>query len=130
MLIFREKYCRYRYAHVFFEFEKDMLAALKLNLEFKKGNIPPQRLFWSKEDEHICNICGNPKYFAKDCDNKNINKTSLKKTISGADNWKNLKKSYADVAKSSNNIRNGRNSNNSPPHLRGLNKSHNDHNLK
>ncbi|GBC02524.1 hypothetical protein RclHR1_04670002 [Rhizophagus clarus] len=37
---------------------------------------------------------------AADCNNKTINKPSGKKFVSGADNWKNLKKSYADTAKS------------------------------
>jgi hypothetical protein len=35
---------------------------------------------------------------AKDCTNKDINKSTSKKFISGTDNWKNLKKSYAEAA--------------------------------
>ncbi|GBB96475.1 hypothetical protein RclHR1_27630001 [Rhizophagus clarus] len=37
---------------------------------------------------------------AATCNNKNINKPPGKKFVSGANNWKNLKKSYADAAKS------------------------------
>ena len=71
-----------------------------MNIEFKKGNAPPRKLYWSKEEDRICNICGNPAHLAKECDNKEINKSANKKFVSGADNWKNLKRSYADAAKS------------------------------
>jgi hypothetical protein len=71
-----------------------------MNIEFKKGNAGVRKLYWSKEDDRICNICGNPTHMAKDCTNKDINKSQSKRFVSGADNWKNLKKSYADVAKS------------------------------
>ncbi|GBB98667.1 hypothetical protein RclHR1_32940002 [Rhizophagus clarus] len=59
-----------------------------------------RQLYWSQESDCICNICSNPSHMAATCNNKNINKTPGKKFVSGADNWKNLKKSYADAAKS------------------------------
>ncbi|GBB98640.1 hypothetical protein RclHR1_32890003 [Rhizophagus clarus] len=58
-----------------------------------------RQLYWSQESDRICNICGNPSHMAATCNNKNINKPPSKKFVSGADNWKNLKKSYADAAK-------------------------------
>ncbi|GBB97588.1 hypothetical protein RclHR1_30040002 [Rhizophagus clarus] len=59
-----------------------------------------RQLYWSQESDRICNICGNPSHMTATCNNKNINKSPGKKFVSGADNWKNLKKSYADAAKS------------------------------
>ncbi|PKY58546.1 hypothetical protein RhiirA4_480544, partial [Rhizophagus irregularis] len=99
-VMIRGKYQRCRYAYIHFSSRDDMIAARQMNIEFKKGNAGVQKLYWSKEDDRICNICGNPMHMAKDCNNKDINKSSSKKFVSGADNWKNLKKSYADAAKS------------------------------
>ncbi|RGB42741.1 hypothetical protein C1646_662025 [Rhizophagus diaphanus] len=53
--------------------EKNLLTAQKMKIKFKKSNTT--------------------------CTNKDINKSPTKKFVSGADNWKNLKKSYADAAK-------------------------------
>ncbi|GBB95393.1 hypothetical protein RclHR1_25250001 [Rhizophagus clarus] len=98
-LIRNGKYCKSRYAYVEFATEEDMQAALDMTIEFKKGNMNPRKLFWSKEDARICNICGSPNHMANACDNKDINKSPNKKFVSGAENWKNLKKSYADAVK-------------------------------
>ncbi|PKK56387.1 hypothetical protein RhiirC2_800136 [Rhizophagus irregularis] len=86
-----------------------------MNIEFKKGNAGVRKLYWSKEEDHICNICGNPTHMAKDCTNKDINKSQSKRFVSSADNWKNLKKSYAEVAKSKQKPRNSSKSNNDIP---------------
>ncbi|RGB26286.1 hypothetical protein C1646_770608 [Rhizophagus diaphanus] len=98
-VMIRGKYQRYHYAYVHFSSEKDLLAVQKMKIEFKKGNTSARQLYWSKEEDRICNICGNPDHMAKECNNKDINKSPTKKFVSRADNWKNLKKSYADVAK-------------------------------
>ncbi|CAB4403381.1 unnamed protein product [Rhizophagus irregularis] len=112
-VMIRGKYQRCHYAYIHFSSQDDIVAARQMNIEFKKGNAGVRRLYWSKEDDRICNICGNPNHMAKDCTNKDINKSSSKKFISGADNWKNLKKSYADAAKSKQKPRNNvSNSNN------------------
>ncbi|CAB4442732.1 unnamed protein product [Rhizophagus irregularis] len=57
-----------------------------MNIEFKKGNAGIRKLYWSKEDDRICNICGNPTHMAKDCTNKDINKSSSKKNNSSKSN--------------------------------------------
>ncbi|PKY53897.1 hypothetical protein RhiirA4_426377 [Rhizophagus irregularis] len=99
-VMIRGKYQRCRYAYIHFSSRDDLVAARQMNIEFKKGNAGVRKLYWSKEDDRICNICGNPMHMAKDCNNKDINKSTSKKFVSGADNWKNLKKSYAEAAKS------------------------------
>jgi hypothetical protein len=96
----RSRYQHCRYAYINFATKEDMNAAYQMTIEFKKRNANPHKLFWSKEDDQICNICGCPSHMAKDCTNKEINKGNSKKFVSGADNWKKLKKSYAEVAKS------------------------------
>ncbi|CAB5346210.1 unnamed protein product [Rhizophagus irregularis] len=92
-----------------------MIRARQMNIEFKKGNAGTRQLYWSKEEDRICNICGNPTHMAKDCTNKDINKSHSKRFVSSADNWKNLKKSYADAAKSKQKPRNSSKSNNNIP---------------
>ena len=99
-MMIRGKYQRCRYAYIHFTSEEEMNAARAMNIEFKKGNANARQLYWSEEKDRICNICGNPAHMAKDCDKKDVNKSNSKRFISGADNWKNLKKSYADAAKS------------------------------
>ncbi|GES90953.1 hypothetical protein GLOIN_2v1786507 [Rhizophagus clarus] len=96
----RGRYSKCRYAYIHFSCDEDRQAALQLSINFKKGNMDSRRLYWSQESDRICNICGNPSHMADTCNNKNINKPPGKKFVSGADNWKNLKKSYADAAKS------------------------------
>ncbi|PKY63449.1 hypothetical protein RhiirA4_492412 [Rhizophagus irregularis] len=105
-VMIRGKYQRCHYAYIHFSSREDLVAARQMNIEFKKGNAGVRKLYWSKEEDRICNICGNPTHMAKDCTNKDINKSSSKKFVSGADNWKNLKKSYADAAKSKQKPRN------------------------
>jgi hypothetical protein len=102
-LMLRGRYQRCRYAYINFATEEDMHAASQMTIEFKKGNANPRKLYWSKEEDRICNICGCPSHMAKECTNKEINKGNSKKFVSGADNWKNLKKSYAEVAKTKSN---------------------------
>ncbi|PKY35928.1 hypothetical protein RhiirB3_457530, partial [Rhizophagus irregularis] len=50
-----------------------------MKIEFKKGNAGVHQLYWSKEEDRICNICGNPTHMAKDCTNKDINKSQSKR---------------------------------------------------
>ncbi|GBC31176.1 hypothetical protein GLOIN_2v1786507 [Rhizophagus irregularis DAOM 181602=DAOM 197198] len=109
------KYQRCRYAYIHFSSQDDLVAARQMKIEFKKGNAGTRQLYWSKEEDRICNICGNPTHMAKDCTNKDINKSQSKRFVSGADNWKNLKKSYADVTKSKQKPRNSSKSNNNIP---------------
>ncbi|CAB5348524.1 unnamed protein product [Rhizophagus irregularis] len=111
-VMIRGKYQRCRYAYIHFSSQDDLVAARQMKIEFKKGNTGTRQLYWSKEEDRICNICGNPTHMAKDCTNKDINKSQSKRFVSGADNWKNLKKSYADVAKSKQKPRNSSKSNN------------------
>ncbi|EXX63038.1 hypothetical protein GLOIN_2v1885182 [Rhizophagus irregularis DAOM 181602=DAOM 197198] len=96
-VMIRGKYQRCRYAYIHFSSRDDLVVARQMNIEFKKGNAGTRQLYWSKEEDRICNICGNPTHMAKDCTNKDINKSHSKLFVSGTDNWKNLKKSYADV---------------------------------
>ncbi|CAB5357617.1 unnamed protein product [Rhizophagus irregularis] len=114
-VMIRGKYQRCRYAYIHFSSRDDLVAARQMNIEFKKGNAGTRQLYWSKEEDRICNICGNPTHMAKDCTNKDINKSHSKRFVSGADNWKNLKKSYADAAKSKQKPRNNSKSNNNIP---------------
>ena len=114
-VMIRGKYQRCRYAYIHFSSQDDLVAARQINIEFKKGNAGTRKLYWSKEDDRICNICGNPTHMAKDCTNKDINKSSSKKFVSGADNWKNLKKSYAEATKSKQKPRNNSKSNSNIP---------------
>ncbi|CAB5342091.1 unnamed protein product [Rhizophagus irregularis] len=114
-VMIRGKYQRCRYAYIHFSSQDDLVAAKQMNIEFKKGNAGTRQLYWSKEEDRICNICGNPTHMAKDCTNKDINKSQSKRFVSGTDNWKNLKKSYADAAKSKQKPRNSFKSNNNIP---------------
>ncbi|CAB5387434.1 unnamed protein product [Rhizophagus irregularis] len=114
-VMIRGKYQRCRYAYIHFSSRDDLVAARQMNIEFKKGNAGTRQLYWSKEEDRICNICGNPTHMAKDCTNKDINKSHSKRFVSGADNWKNLKKSYADAAKSKQKPKNNSKSNNNIP---------------
>ncbi|GBC40447.2 hypothetical protein GLOIN_2v1783570 [Rhizophagus irregularis DAOM 181602=DAOM 197198] len=123
------KYQRCRYAYIHFSSRDDLLAARQMNIEFKKGNAGTRQLYWSKEEDRICNICSNPTHMAKDCTNKDINKSHSKRFVNGADNWKNLKKSYADAAKSKQKPRNSSKSNkNIPSGLRDQGKARSNHN--
>ncbi|GBC34049.1 hypothetical protein GLOIN_2v1786507 [Rhizophagus irregularis DAOM 181602=DAOM 197198] len=127
-VMIRGKYQRCRYAYIHFSSQDDLVAARQMKIEFKKGNAGTRQLYWSKEEDHICNICGNPTHMAKDCTNKDINKSQSKRFVSGADNWKNLKKSYADVAKSKQKHRNSSKSNNNiPSGSRDLGKARSNH---
>jgi hypothetical protein len=121
----RGRYQRCHYAYINFATEEDMNAAYQMTIEFKKGNANPRKLFWSKEDDRICNICGCPSHMAKDCTNKEINKGNSKKFVSGADNWENLKKSFAEIvkSKSSKNF-----TSKSHDHNRGRNNNNNNNN--
>ncbi|CAB5321481.1 unnamed protein product [Rhizophagus irregularis] len=124
----RGKYQRCRYAYIHFSSQDDLVAARQMKIEFKKGNAGTRQLYWSKEEDRICNICGNPTHMAKDCTNKDINKSQSKRFVSGADNWKNLKKSYADAAKSKQKPRNSSKSNNNiPSGSRDLGKARSNH---
>ncbi|PKY63255.1 hypothetical protein RhiirA4_491565, partial [Rhizophagus irregularis] len=69
---------------------------------------------------------------AKDCTNKDINKSSSKRFISGADNWKNLKKSYADAAKSKQKTRNNssKSNNNTPSGSRDQGRTQKNHHVE
>ncbi|CAB4416076.1 unnamed protein product [Rhizophagus irregularis] len=131
-VMIRGKYQRCRYAYIHFSSRDDLVAARQMNIEFKKGNAGTRKLYWSKEDDHICNICGNPTHMAKDCTNKDINKSSSKKFVSGADNWKNLKKSYADAAKSKQKPRNNssKSNNNNPSGSRDQGRNQKNHNIE
>ncbi|CAB5315709.1 unnamed protein product [Rhizophagus irregularis] len=127
-VMIRGKYQRCRYAYIHFSSQDDLVAARQMKIEFKKGNAGTRQLYWSKEEDRICNICGNPTHMAKDCTNKDINKSQSKRFVSGADNWKNLKKSYADAAKSKQKSRNSSKSNNNiPSGSRDLGKARSNH---
>ncbi|CAB5388465.1 unnamed protein product [Rhizophagus irregularis] len=127
-VMIRGKYQRCRYAYIHFSSQDDLVAARQMKIEFKKGNAGTRQLYWSKEDDRICNICGNPTHMAKNCTNKDINKSQSKRFVSGANNWKNLKKSYADAAKSKQKPRNSSKSiNNIPSGSRDLRKARNNH---
>ncbi|GBB91700.1 hypothetical protein RclHR1_19050011 [Rhizophagus clarus] len=76
--LIRGRYSKCRYAYIHFSCDEDQQAALQLLINFKKGNMDSPAT----------------------CNNKNINKPPGKKFVSSADNWKNLKKSYTDAAKS------------------------------
>ncbi|PKY47884.1 hypothetical protein RhiirA4_463284, partial [Rhizophagus irregularis] len=131
-VMIRGKYQRCRYAYIHFSSRDDLVAARQMNIEFKKGNAGVRKLYWSKEDDRICNICGNPTHMAKDCTNKDINKSSSKKFVSGADNWKNLKKSYADAAKSKQRPRNNnsKSNNNNPSGSRDQGRNQKNHHIE
>ncbi|CAB4430191.1 unnamed protein product [Rhizophagus irregularis] len=131
-IMIRGKYQRCRYAYIHFSSRDNMVAAKQMNIEFKKGNAGVRKLYWSKEDDRICNICGNPTHMAKDCTNKDINKSSSKKFISGADNWKNLKKSYADAAKLKQKPRNNisKSNNNHPSGSRDQGRTQKNHHIE
>ncbi|PKY35489.1 hypothetical protein RhiirB3_476196, partial [Rhizophagus irregularis] len=77
-VMIRGKYQRCRYAYIHFSSRDDLVAARQMNIEFKKGNAGTRQLYWSKEEDRICNICGNPTHMAKDCTNKDINKSQSK----------------------------------------------------
>ncbi|CAB4490147.1 unnamed protein product [Rhizophagus irregularis] len=127
-VMIRGKYQRCRYAYIHFSSQDDLVAARQMKIEFKKGNAGTRQLYWSKEEDRICNICGNPTHMAKDCTNKDINKSQSKRFVSGADNWKNLKKSDADAAKSKQKPRNSSKSNNNiPSGSRDLGKARSNH---
>ncbi|CAB4435076.1 unnamed protein product [Rhizophagus irregularis] len=131
-VMIRGKYQRCRYAYIHFSSQDDLVAARQMNIEFKKGNAGVRKLYWSKEDDRICNICGNPTHMAKDCTNKDINKSSSKKFVSGTDNWKNLKKSYADAAKSKQKPRNNnsKSNNNNPSGSRDQGRNQKNHHIE
>ncbi|CAG8759439.1 4688_t:CDS:2, partial [Rhizophagus irregularis] len=83
------KYQRCRYAYIHFSSQDDLVEARQMKIEFKKGNA--------------------------NCTNKDINKSQSKRFVGGADNWKNLKKLYADAAKSKQKPRNSSKFNNNIP---------------
>ncbi|EXX53411.1 hypothetical protein RirG_244150 [Rhizophagus irregularis DAOM 197198w] len=57
-VMIRGKYQRCRYAYIHFSSREDLMAARQMNIEFKKGNAGARKLYWSKEENRICNICG------------------------------------------------------------------------
>ncbi|PKB93066.1 hypothetical protein RhiirA5_442450 [Rhizophagus irregularis] len=77
-VMIRGKYQRCCYAYIYFSLQEDLVAARQMNIEFKKENAGTRQLYWSKKDDRICNICGNPTHMAKDCTNKDINKFQSK----------------------------------------------------
>ncbi|CAB5392155.1 unnamed protein product [Rhizophagus irregularis] len=81
-VMIRGKYQRCCYAYIHFSSRDDLVAARQMNIEFKKGNAGTRQLYWSKEEDRICNICGNPTHMAKDCTNKDINKSQSKRKTS------------------------------------------------
>ncbi|GET58278.1 hypothetical protein GLOIN_2v1783570 [Rhizophagus irregularis DAOM 181602=DAOM 197198] len=81
-VMIRGKYQRCRYAYIHFSSRDDLVAARQMNIEFKKGHAGTRHLYWSKEEDRICNICGNPTHMAKDCTNKDINKSHSKRNNS------------------------------------------------
>ncbi|CAB5350295.1 unnamed protein product [Rhizophagus irregularis] len=72
-VMIRGKYQRCRYAYIHFSSRDDLVAARQMKIEFKKGNAGVHQLYWSKEEDRICNICDAAKSKQKPKNNAKFN---------------------------------------------------------